>query len=519
MSVRTQRANVYRGGNPARRQLRSAAFAAVHLAVVLTIFQGTLSTAVFAWDAPGTRPPNVVLILVDDMGFSDLGCYGSEIQTPNLDRIASQGLRFTQFYNCGKCETTRRTLLTGNYHPEVNLSGTSNMTLAELMRSAGYRTLMTGKWHIRGTPLSRGFDRYFGHLSGATDFFVGDDTFLLDDQSFQVPSEGFYTTRVNTDYAIEFLDEAGKLDKPFFLYMAYNAPHYPLQAPKDVIEKYRGKYLEGWQALRAARYQRQLEMGLFDKPWPLSPAHPEVRDWDSLSDEQKQREDLKMATFAAMIDVVDQNIGRLVQKLESMQAWENTLFLMLSDNGACPFDRTRRADLMPWEPHSHWCYDQSWANACNTPLRWFKQNQHEGGISTPLIARWPNTIKPGTITHQAGHLVDIMATLVDVTGSEYPESRNGHALRPLRGMSLTPIFRGEQRPGHEGLFFQFANNRAVRMGNWKLVSARGGPWELYDLGTDRTELHDLAGDHPQRVADMASAWDRWARETGLKIRR
>jgi arylsulfatase A-like enzyme len=461
--------------------------------------------------------PNVVLILVDDLGFSDIGCYGGEIRTPNLDRLAASGLRFTQFYNTAKCETTRAAMLSGLYHPEVGGGALRNcMTLGEAMRRADYFSLMVGKWHMSKEPTDRGFDRYFGHLSGATNFFTGDNTFRLNGKPFDVPKTGFYNTDANTDYAIRFLDEAATQQKPFFLYMAYNAPHYPLQAPKDEIEKYLGKYMVGWDKLRQQRYQRQMEMGLFAKQWQLSPRPSDVPAWDSLGDEEKKKEDLRMATFAAMVDRLDQNIGRLLAKLDQMGATDNTLIMFLSDNGACPFERSSHTDLPPWDAGSHWTYDQSWANACNTPLRWYKQNQHEGGISTPMIVHWPKGLqtKPGSVTHQVGHLIDIMATLLDVAGSDYPKTYEDQPLKPLRGRSLLPIFQGQQREPHEALYFQFSNNRAVRKGNWKLVSARGGPWELYDMDADRTELNNLASSQPQLAAEMAALWDRWATDVG-----
>ena len=481
--------------------------------MVLVVLACTL--AVSAGHAADGKRPNIVLIMVDDLGFSDLGCYGGEIRTPNLDRLASAGLRFTQFYNTAKCETTRYALLTGLYHPEAQ--GLKNcMTLAQAMKRAGYFTIMTGKWHIASNPTDKGFDRYFGHLSGATNFFTGDNTFRLNGEKFDVPQEGFYTTDANTDYAMKFLDEAGKIDKPFFLYIAHNAPHYPLQARKADVEKYIGKYMMGWDEMRKQRHARQIEMGLLPARWPLTLRPNDVKDWDTLSDDEKKHEDLKMATFAAMVDVVDQNIGRLMAKVEAMGQKENTLFMFLSDNGACPFDRTRNGDLMPWDPESYWCYHPAWAGACNTPFRWYKQNQHEGGISTPLIVNWPAGLKTkaGATTDQPGHLIDIMATLLDVAGSDYPAKLDGEELTPLRGKSLVPVFEGKQRQGHEKIFCQFSNNRAVRAGQWKLVSARGGPWELYDMEADRTELNDLASKHPKRVAELSAAWDDWAKETG-----
>ncbi|MGB2824418.1 MAG: arylsulfatase [Phycisphaerae bacterium] len=461
--------------------------------------------------------PNIVVILVDDMGFSDLGCYGGEIRTPNLDRLASRGLRFTQFYNTAKCAPTRAALLSGLYHPEVGVGAMRNcMTLGEAMKRAGYFTIMSGKWHLTRQPTDRGFDRYFGHLSGATNFFLGDNTFRLNGEPFKVPRSGFYTTDAMTDHAVRFLDEAAGTGKPFLLYLAYNAPHYPLQAPREEVEKYRGKYKCGWDELRRQRYKRQCEMGLFAKPWKLSPRPDDVPAWGTLGDQEKDAEDLRMATFAGMVDRVDQNIGKLLAHLDKLGATDNTLVLFLSDNGACPFQRSRSTHLPPWDPKSYWTYDKKWAHACNTPFRWYKQNQHEGGIATPLIVHWPRGLKtrPGSVTHQPGHLVDIMATCLDVSGSDYPKAHGGQALLPLRGKSLVPIFQGNQRDGHDALYFQFSSNRAVRKGKWKLVSARGGPWELYDMDVDRTELNDLAGAEPKLAAALAALWDKWAGDVG-----
>ncbi len=478
-----------------------------------------LAALALAAPARAADRPNVVVILVDDLGFSDLGCYGGEIRTPNLDRLAANGLRFSQFYNTAKCAQTRAALLTGLYHPEVGVEKLANaMTLGEAARRAGYFTAMAGKWHLGGQPTDRGFDRYFGHLSGATNCFTGDDTFRLNGQPFKVPAAGFYTTDADTDYAIRFLDEAAAAKKPFFLYLAYNAPHYPLQAPKEEVEKYRGTYRVGWDKLREQRYARQVGMGLFKKPWALSPRPDDIPAWDSLGEEEQKKEDLRMAAFAGMVDRVDQNVGKLVAHLDTLGVTQDTLLLFLSDNGACPFERSKRTHLPPWDPESYWTYDKRWAHACNTPFRWYKQNQHEGGISTPLIVHWPDglKVKPGSVTHQPGHLVDVMATLLDVAGSDYPAEHGGQALKPLRGRSLLPIFRGEERVGHEAIYFQFANNRAVRKDNWKLVSARGGPWELYDMDADRTELKDLAKEKTQLAAELGALWEKWAGEVGLQ---
>ncbi|MEO8495101.1 MAG: arylsulfatase [Planctomycetota bacterium] len=456
--------------------------------------------------------PNIVLIMVDDMGFSDLGCYGSEIKTPNLDQLATGGLRFTQFYNCAKCETTRATLLSGQYHPSVGIGKLSNcITIAEGMKLGGYTTLMSGKWHMSSTPIERGFDRYFGHLSGACNFFKGDNTFRLDDEPFKVPSEGFYTTDADTDYAIEFLKGADK-EKPFFLYVAYNAPHYPLQAPREEVEKYRGQYMIGWDELRKQRHARMIELGIVDANWPLSPRPADVPAWDEMPDEQKDEQDLLMATYAGMIDRVDQNIGRLIAHLKEADRYENTLFMFLSDNGACPFQRTQektlKNKLMPWDRESYWTYDKRWAHACNTPFREYKQNQHEGGISTAFIAHWAKGIKePGTITNQPAHLVDLLATGLDLAGVEYPDSYKGERIGQSQGLSLAPIFAGKQRQPHDALWFTFyGKNNALRSGDWKLVNKNDGPWELYNVREDRTELHDLSDSQTERFLALQSSW-------------
>jgi len=314
-----------------------------------------------AKERPADRP-NIVLIMVDDLGFSDLGCYGSEIETPNIDRLAQNGMRFTQFYNCAKCETTRATLLSGRFHPEVKKTELKGcVTIAEAMKLAGYETIMTGKWHLAHDPIARGFDRYFGHLSGATNYFTGDNSFRLGTEKFNVPSSGFYTTDANTDYAVKFLGERNG-NKPFFLYVAYNAPHYPLQAPKEDVLKYRGRYKSGWDKLREDRFKRQRELGLFDESVTQAPRPNDVPAWISLSDQDRDRQELMMATFAAMIDRVDQNVGKLVKHLESHQQLDNTLILFLSDNGACPFQRTKKETLEkkldPWNPKSYWVYEE-----------------------------------------------------------------------------------------------------------------------------------------------------------------
>ncbi len=452
--------------------------------------------------------PNIVLIMADDLGFADLGCYGSEIETPNLDRLAQGGLRFNQFYNTAKCHSSRICLLTGLYMFQAgNEKMDRGVTIAEALGPAGYHTMMAGKWHLQDEPTDRGFQRYFGHLSGATNFFLGDDSFRLNGEKFEVPQEGFYTTDANTDHAITFLDEARQLNKPFLLYMAYNAPHYPLHVKQADFEKYEGRYDAGWDEIRRHRYAKQRELGILPTGVELSPRPDDVAAWDSLSDEQKKWESERMSAFAGMVDCLDQNIGRLVAYLTEHALIDNTIILFCSDNGACPFERTRGKEFRPWDPKSYWTYDKGWAHVGNTPFRLYKQNQHEGGIASPMIVSWPGLrTAPGAVTDQPAHLIDVMATLVDLAGGEYPSTRGGAPVTPVQGRSMLPIFAGQQRDPHPWLYFQFSNNRAIRVGDRKLVSAQGGPWELYDLSKDRSELHDLAKANPDQVREFESLW-------------
>ncbi|MFP6873168.1 MAG: arylsulfatase [Verrucomicrobiales bacterium] len=470
-----------------------------------------------AFGAAVDERPNIVLIMADDLGFSDLGCYGGEIDTPNLDALAAGGLRFSQFYNTAKCHSSRVDLLTGIYCGQAGSTALNRgVTIAEVLKPSGYSTIMSGKWHLKNEPTERGFERYFGHLSGATNFFTGDKTFRLNGKPFAVPKKGFYTTDAITDYSIRFVDEALREEnKPFFLYVAYNAPHYPLQAPKEEVMKYRGKYRIGWDELRERRYRKQLALGMIPEKWALSPRPAEVSAWLELSKEKRDWEDFRMAAYAGMVDRLDQQIGRLVAHLKARGVFDKTLFMFCSDNGACPFERTRGEDKMPWDPGSYWTYDKGWAHAGNTPFRWYKQNQHEGGISSPLIVHWPAGLKAGegSISHQPAHLIDFMATCIELAGAEYPKRSGGRVIAPLMGKSLLPVLRGQQRKGHELLYFHFGNNRAIRKGNWKVVSARGGPWELYDLEADRTELNNLATSKPELAAELSALWHEFAEKT------
>jgi arylsulfatase len=474
--------------------------------------------------------PNIVIILADDMGYSDIGCYGGEIATPNLDRLAAGGLRFTQFYNTARCCSTRAALLTGLYShqagvghmvegkPAPGYQGFLNdkcVTVAEALRPAGYFTAMTGKWHVGEKrphwPVDRGFDRYYGLVNGGSNYFKIDEgrTLALDGEKVARTGDDFYITDAFTDYSLKFLDEAKEKKKPFLLYAAFTSPHWPLHARPDDIAKYRGKYLEGWDALRTKRHARMIELGIVDAKWPLTPRDPSSPAWESEKD--KDDLDLRMAVYAAQIDRMDQNIGRILAKLREIGAEENTLVLFLSDNGGCAEVIHRgKPGAAVGTKESFESYGLPWANASNTPFRLYKHWVHEGGISTPLIASWPAVIKKGALIHEPGHLIDIMATCLELSGAEYPKDKT-----PVEGLSLAPIFRDGKRKSHDAIYWEHEGNRAVRQGKWKLVARHKGPWELYDLDADRTELKNLAGDHPDLVKELTAKHDAWAARAGV----
>jgi len=469
--------------------------------------------------------PNIVVIMADDLGFSDLGCYGSEIPTPNLDGLAQEGLRFTQFYNTAKCHSSRVSLLTGLYCDQAGSESlTRGATIAEALKPSGYHTMMVGKWHLSKQPTDFGFERYWGHLSGATNFFTGDQTFRLDGSPWSVPAalngKPFYTTTAITDFALDFLSDhtSDQTDQPFLLYCAYNAPHYPLQAPKKEVESHDGNYREGWDVLRQRRHAKQIASGLLPSEWSLSPRAAHIPAWDLLNPSQKQWEEDRMEVYAAMVNILDKEIGRIIDWLKKKDLFENTLILFCSDNGACPFDRTRGKEKNPWDPDSYWCYDVGWASLGNTPFRLYKQNQHEGGISSPLIAHLPTSLTTsgretplGKVTDQPAHLVDFMATFLEIAGARYPKKIGERLIDPLVGKSLVPIFQGKQRVAHQPLYFHFGTDRALRSGDWKISSAKLGKWELYNLKKDRTETHDLAQQYPEKVKEMEEEWFQIAR--------
>ncbi len=470
--------------------------------------------------------PNFVVVMVDDLGFSDIGCYGSEIKTPNLDRLAENGLRFTQFYNTAKCHSSRVCLMSGQWchmadKPRGNGSGLFRaVTIAQVLKPAGYFTAMTGKWHLNGNPYSDwGFDRYFGHLSGATQYFTGDDTFRLDDKPWNNSGKDFYTTDANVEWGIKFINEGLSKNKPFLLYIAFNAPHYPLQVPETEFRKYENVYKEGWDSLRIRRFEKQKKIGIFPSDAELPPRPEAIPSWNSLSEEQKDWERRRMAAFAGMVDRIDQQMGRLTAYLKERGILENTVIMFFSDNGGCPFERSKGQEYEPWDSRSYWTYDTSWAWMCNTPFKFYKQNQHEGGTHSPMIVHWPDGLKAKGFTNQPAHLIDILPTLIELGGGTYPAKQGTRSVRAHDGISLAPVFAGLQRKPHEDLFFEYNNNRAIRQGDWKIVSCTGGAWELYNLKSDPFEENNLSSEYPERVAAMSKRYEEiWGAPLKLKAK-
>lgn len=471
--------------------------------------------------------PNIILIMGDDIGISDIGAYGGEIETPNIDRLAQEGLRFTTFYNMAKCNPTRSSLLTGLY-----TGGNGAVHLAALTKKAGYFNIMSGKEHFDSwvpdyCKAENAFDHSF-YFWATTEYFLPESgaferPFFLEGKELNASEIEFekspmYKTDFITDYAMKWLDEAFDKTDPFFLYLPYHAAHYPLQARPEDIDKYRGKYRRGWDKIRQDRFKNMQKMGVLPKNTKLSPPEnnlnksrgPLIADytdyfsWDQLSEPKKDSLDLEMAVYAAIIDRMDQNIGRVLQKLEKQGKLENTLIMFLIDNGSCPFYANKIKDVQPGPANSYWSLRTSWANLGNTPYRQFKQCGHEGGSHTPFVAFWPGKIKANTISHQPGHVVDIAPTLLDLLNIQYPDSIEGYSTLPLHGSSLLPIFKGEVRKEPDYFVSGLEKFRMFRSGNFKIVRLNGGKWELYNMVHDPTELVNLADSLPDRVTQLAN---------------
>ncbi|MFD2101523.1 arylsulfatase [Flagellimonas iocasae] len=511
-------------------------------------------------EQPNERP-NIVLIMADDMGYSDLGCYGGEISTPNLDGLAQNGIKFTQFYNAARCCPTRASLMTGVYPSEAGIGhmtgsnqgpgylgvlNDSVVTIPQVLSEVGYSTGMSGKWHA-GTereswPENRGFQNtYVIHNWIDSYFKVLETCEIYENGKIIIPATSnpgeyepqpnnkeWYTTDVFTTKAIEHIDKALEEKKPFFEYVAYNAPHWPLEAHDDVIAKYKDKYSGGYEALRLEKYQKMKEMGLVSEDWDLP--EQDTPEWASLPDTVQQDLKFMRAIYAAQIDIMDKNIGRIVDHLKEKGALDNTLILFLSDNG-CSAEPMGEDYGWKWGTNTSRNYEdwrknsaregasqgRVWTVTSNTPFRKFKRFTHEGGISTPLIAHWPKGIvKSGIMDAEPGHLVDIMATCLDISGATYPETYNGKPILSKRGISLGDNFKGKDEQKHDVIFWEHEGHAAIRKGDWKLVTVDPSDetlWELYNIVNDRTETHDLATQKPEMVAELKGLWEKMAFET------
>lgn len=500
-------------------------------------FLAALAAAPAALAQPRDSRPNFLIVMADDMGFSDIGCYGGEIATPNIDRLASQGVRFTQFYNCARCCPTRASLLTGLYNHQAGVGHMINdlgrpayqgylnercATFAQVLKPAGYTTLMSGKWHVGENrphwPLDRGFDQYFGLISGASNYYRLDSgrKMALGNQPYTPPGTGFYMTDAFTRHAERMVGEAPQ-DRPLALYLAYTAPHWPLHALPEDLDKYRGRYMKGWDVLRAERHERMKAFGLVDHKWPLSPRDSTVPAWSEIPAAGRRLWDLRMAVYAAMIDRMDQGIGRVLESLRRANRLENTVVLFLADNGGCHEENIggglekKASNPEPGGVDSFTSYRRNWANASNTPFRYYKSFVHEGGIASPLVAWRAGGLKrPGRLYRKPAHVTDIAATLYDLAKAPYPAGRI-----PLEGRSLAPVFRGREPDPRQSFAWEHQGHGAVRDGDWKLVARHGQPWELYHLRDDRTELNDLGEKDPQRVRRMRRMYANWSTRCGV----
>lgn len=499
------------------------------------------------------QKPNIVLILTDDMGYSDIGCYGSEIPTPNIDQLASKGVRFSQFYNSGRCCPTRASLLTGLFPHQTGVGHMSEdpgsrqqgkdvhdwgtpgylgylnrhcVTMAEVLRAAGYHTYMAGKWHLgyhekEHWPLQRGFEQFYGMLAGAASYLKpqGGRGLWRNNEALQPPTDSnYYTTDAFTSNALDFLQQQHD-DKPFFLYLAFNAPHWPLHAKKEDIELFRDKYRIGWDEVRARRHQRQLANRIIRQQPVLSSRDTGVRAWDQLSVAEQEKVAYRMAVYAAQVKCVDDNVGRLVAALKARNQFDNTLIIFLSDNGACaetyqelgsmPDARINDPDFSG--PAS---YGMGWANASNTPFRKWKNRMEEGGMAAPFILHWPKGIKnQNGIVNTPAYLIDVMPTVLEVTGAGYPATfHDGQTIYPLTGYSLRPAFSGRPLRQHAYMYWEHEDNAAIRKGDWKAIySLKNNTWALYNLKGNRTESNDVSALQPALLEELKEKWFTWAK--------
>lgn len=492
--------------------------------------------------------PNFIVILVDDVGFSDFSCFGSGISTPNIDQLAKQGLRFTQMYNGARSCPTRASLLTGLYPHQTGIGHMSNntyfedggeayqgylnnkcVTFAEVLKDNGYFTGFAGKWHLGGQTKAhtRGFTESISSSEGGVYFPENMGTKILINgvtvsrNDSRLPTN-WYSTDLWTDFAIKYVNQAITLEKPFAIYLAHNAAHFPLQAPQEDINKWRGKFKKGWDALRIEKYKRQMEMNLFGKTFPLTPRNPKIPLWNSLSQEQQDKSDHIMAIYAAVIDRLDQSIGRLVNELKAKGVYDNTFIILLSDNGGNAEGGTlgTYTGTNPGDYASDIWIGHAWAELSNTPFYLYKHHTHEGGIATSCIISYPALIPEqlnGTISQQAIHILDVMPTMLELSGATYPKTYKGITIIPYEGVSMLPVLSGNDLNRQKPIFWEHENNYALREGNWKLVKEKAETdWQLYNLDKDRTEMQDVSGCNPEIKSSMLQKLNEIKNRVGAK---
>jgi len=466
--------------------------------------------------------PNILLIVADDVGYSDLGCYGGEIETPNLDQLASEGIRFSEFHVNPMCVVTRTSLMTGHEHSQSD-NYRRSFPIARLMRDAGYATSISGKWHQPGNPLDAGYDSFYGFLHGAIDSWTGSaggkPAIQTDRQKPKTVPAGWYSSDAFTDDAIKQIDAAKREGKPFFTYLAFNAPHSPLHAPRENVEKYYDRYIAGWESLRQERFKRLKELGLIDGRYVMSQPEAEVRRWDELPEAIKIQESRRMAAYAGMLDRLDWNVGRLLKHLRDQRLVDNTLVIFIADNGGAYSngDIHTYDQQIPWKPGTHPFASNGWSYLKNTPFRWYKSSAQEGGVSVPFIVRWPNMLakQSGEIRDQRLHVTDLYPTFLELAGASYPSSDGERRLEPLYGKSMLPLLEDPTLPNlaiHDEIFWCFnQTGKGLVKGDWKIASISDGPWRLYNISSDPAESNDLSSEEPEVIAEMSEDWFRFAK--------
>ncbi|MGY8770109.1 MAG: arylsulfatase [Pirellulales bacterium] len=529
--------------------------------ILLLLLQCIFTSHAVTLRAEDLLKPNIVLFMADDLGYSDLGYYGGEIETPHIDRLAAGGIVFSHFYNTGRCCPTRASLMTGLYPHNAGVGhmlgkspnglyegGLSEnaITIAEGLREAGYSTYLSGKWHLtkwpstslddptENWPCERGFDEFYGTIASIRSYY-NPPSLARNNRSLPPPEGDFYYTEAINDYACKVIEKHDAI-KPFFLYVPHVAPHWPLHARESDIKKYEKRYLDGWDKLAENRRKQLLKSGLLDANWPMPPPHQKSFRWNEIDPIHRKWFARRMATYAAMVQSLDDGIGQIIETLRKRQMLENTLIIFLSDNGGCaeeigPLGRAKgfplttrkgkkirlgnQPDIAPGPEDTYASYGLEWAQLSNTPFRNFKSFVHEGGIATPAIFNWAGQLKSG-MTDEVAHVIDILPTCLELADQTYPKIHAGKRIKALNGRSLVKTLEGEKRVGHQQLFWEHEGNCAVRQGDWKLVREYGSEWELYRLDRDRLEANNLSRTHPEKVVELSDAFTHWAKVNDVK---